>query len=391
MKASKLFFKIVNSKKGTYIMYIAIFLAIFLGNLKSFTGETKSLYYVEPTIAIIDEDKSQLSTNLKSYLESRYKTQEVEADEDKIKDKVFAKSIHYVIRMHEGFEESIKTDDQKYKGYSGSEASVNRLIEYDVQQYLTYYNLYEISLGGEIPEEKMDWVQGEIQNISSQEVDGKVLGSDENATNKLTTMYYFLSFLIYILIAIGFASVGVTIVLMERRSVKIRDLVSGYPAWMRSKSIFFSSLIWMSLIWLLMIIVGLTATGFEILQNSRALLMIVSSFVHVISITLIIILLANMIQSDRVMALASTLFSLIVAFSSGIFVPRELMIKELVLFSKIFPAHWDINNLQLLAFDTTLGQAEYRSFFVNLAIMLLMGVAAGILNLILNRSRERSE
>ena len=195
--------------------------------------------------------------------------------------------------------------------------------------------------------------------------------------------------MIYPLIALGFIIVGYTITKLERNDVKRRDIVSGYSEIKRSRDIFLSSFLAMTIIWVLLFIIGLFFTKIDLLSSTRAQLMILSSCIHTMALTCIIILLANCLRSQKAMSVLGTIVSLVIAFSVGIFVPREIVWKPLNDFSRISPAYWDVSNQILLGLSPNGIEISYQEVLQNISVMFLMGILAFVLTLILRKSREK--
>lgn len=391
MKVFQLFFKIVWSKKGFYLMYIGILVGFFYGIMSSFNKDQPAeVYIVEPTIGIVNQDEQNLSRDLVEYLSGKYKVREIPNSEEKIQDRLFDNNISYALILEKGFSESVRQNDPAhYRLYGGVEKNINDMLSQDINEYLYYTNLYSSLVQQPLSAADADWVKVQVSEVLDSEIKTSVAVAEEKDLNAYIVIHYFLLQVIFSLIAIGFISVGNSIVVMETPNLKLRDRVSGYPEWKRGSSMILAGFIWMTLIWLVLVMVGFGFSDFSIITKSRTLLMLLSSFAHLLTMTCFFVLFANLIPSSHAMTFLSTMLSLVVAFSCGIFVPRDLVADELQYVSQIFPAYWDVSNQMEITFRAKEGEIDMNFISRNILIMLAMGVGAFLLTILIRKIKQR--
>lgn len=391
MKVFKLYFKIIKSNLPALLMYLGIFLGIFATVMTSFDSTNQGIQYQEVDLAIVDYDQTKLSQALVDSLSRQNSVKPLEdLDQSTINQKLFSQELDYVLFIEEGLSADFLSGRTVAPVmYPGVNPGANAIIDQQINTLLYLVDAYRQAYGGEIPEDRMDWVLNEVQVLLSEEVEGALYQSPEQNRFNIITLHYFLIQMIYPLIALGFIIVGYTITKLERNDVKRRDIVSGYSEIKRSRDIFLSSFLAMTIIWVLLFIIGLFFTKIDLLSSTRAQLMILSSYIHTMALTCIIILLANCLRSQKAMSVLGTIVSLVIAFSVGIFVPREIVWKPLNDFSRISPAYWDVSNQILLGLSPNGIEISYQEVLQNISVMFLMGILAFVLTLILRKSREK--
>ena len=100
MTVFKNYFKIVKRHMGLIIMFSAIAIIISIANTNS--GNTVDTYVnVEPTVAVFNYDKSELSKNLVEYIEKNAKIVEIENNEKSMQDSLYSNKVDSVLIIPE--------------------------------------------------------------------------------------------------------------------------------------------------------------------------------------------------------------------------------------------------------------------------------------------------
>ncbi|MDD7732224.1 MAG: hypothetical protein PT957_00540, partial [Firmicutes bacterium] len=86
-----------------------------------------------------------------------------------------------------------------------------------------------------------------------------------------------------------------------------------------------------------------------------------------------------------------TIFTLLVAFASGVFIDRSFVDTRLHAMSSIFPTYWNIEAISDSVQSTRFGPDQVASFERSILVMVLMMAAYFVLTLILRRYRLRPQ
>lgn len=379
MKVFSLYQKIIRHNLAVILSYSLIFLVIFVtvaqAEMRKKAGGELDVY--EAKVQVIDHDQSPLSTHLSAYLKSQTRppVYEVEEDESKIQEALYANVVSYILVIPEGFQEKLKDTSEHYplQTYTTSNASVTRAVDMKITSYLTNWDHVAWTYGGEPQGEDLNQALAKLDDLVQVHTPIQIYQERQAENSKLNGLIAFVRFMDYVLIAVAFVIVGYPIVRLESQKVKERDLVSGASEVERSGQIFLASYVFLSLFWLILILISFGIIGFDLLRNSVALFLILSSFVHMLAITSMVLLLSHLFPSKNANSFLMTTMSLFLAFSSGVFVPAEFLWKPFHMVSSIFPTFWDVKNQEEIM-NLVAGERSLASYYQALWIMLGMAV-----------------
>lgn len=389
MKVFKHFLKLLYSYRSTLIPYLVIFLVIFASLIMSVSPDLEQLSLYEPKIVVFDHDDSALSRHLTRFLYSKNEKVEIEEDATVIGDAIFEDRISYAVSIPAGFEAAFGNsgnyaDLTTYTNYSDG---LNQLVDSQIESYLMTWDNFRIAYGGTVPAAEAEATLDLVDEIMSSEVEGTILSTENGGDVAIVATY--LRYLNYILLALGFMTVGRAITVVEEPTLKRRDLVSGYPGRKRTMWLFISAFIVMLLIWILMALVMMLLTGFSVIGETSVRWMLLSSLTHVLSISTLVLLLTHIFPSEGTTSFLGTIIALATAFATGIFIPREIIWQPLQTAFSFLPTYWDVSNQYILEEAAYTQTIDLTSVLQNIGIMLLMALVFFSLTLILRRVREK--
>ena len=389
MKVFSLYFKILRYNKAGILSYLLVFLLIFLLISSSVKQDLPSsrLHTVEPKIQVNDHDQTKLSQHFKAYLLKDTQAPENELPEDKevIKQALYSKALDYMLVIPEGFTDSLNEEGEYLDliTYPSSHGGVASSIEMKILSYVQNWDRIARTFGGnpqgadlvralELLDEVLA-VDVEIYTHAGQ--------TSEGESDQLIGLAYYLSFLTYIMTAVGFLIVGRAIVSLEDPMTRKRDIVSGFSEGRRTVQLFAASYLSVSLVWLIMIVVCFFMVGWNALSLEATPRMLLSSFLHMLAMVSLTLLLCHLFPTDSAVTFMSNLVSLFLAFSSGTFVPAEFLWEPFHKMSSLFPTFWDVQN-QTQVMHNILAGNKLASYYQSLAIMVGMGLVYFFLTLI---------
>lgn len=388
MRVFKLFLKLLYDFRRIILAYTLIFVGIFLALTLGSSPESEQLSLYDPLIAVFDHDNSPLSRHLKTYLLERNTEVEIVENEAAIEDAIFEDWLNYAVIIPDGFEDSFgKNGHYADLGvYASYDDGLNQLMDTQIEFYLSVWDSFRIAYGGSIPVSDAEFTLNQVDKIMLTEVKGSSLISESD--NQAVIVGNYFRFLNYILIALGFQTIGRGIAVIEQPHLKRRDLVSGYSEQKRSWGLLAAVFAVMLLLWAILALVLLLIAGLSAVGVKSVIWMGISSLTHVLSLSTLIMLLMQIFPSANAATFLGTLISLATAFGTGIFAPREIIWQPLQTFFSFLPTYWDVSN-QLILESTVSLSADLSMVWRNMAIMLLMGLFFFSLTLILRRIREK--
>lgn len=390
MKAFKLIFRILQFKRTRIITTVAMFFGIFL-LIAPPTSTNTEMEIVAMDVAIFDHDQSEVSKKLTSHLLNSNRHVDIEEEEDKIKDAIFEGWLDYAIIIPEGFQEALDQGQKSgLKTIVSADERISSIGDSQVQSFLTTYDAYRVSFGGEVQEENRDWILSEMDQVLANDVESKLIQEEGSEGGKQLESYRILmAFLIYPMISLAFTVGGEIITTMEEKKMKRRDVVSGFSEMKRELQVVLASFMLNILIWAIFLIPAFYFSGLTPWANKATQLMTLSSLVHVLATSALVLLLANIFPTTKAMNFFGTLFSVVISFATGVFVDRSLLWEPLLEVSRITPSYWDVSNLEYIFESSRLANYDLSPYYFNLLVMVLMTVAALLATVIWRRIRKQ--
>ena len=171
MSVFKTFFSITKSNMIAILVYLGVALAMCIGLSLSTGGNTYSFESVKVKVAVIDEDESEVSKALVSYLEEVEDLVEAPADNDSLQDALFFGEIQYLLTIPEGFEKAVEKDEDVKLNSTSSPNSYNgAFVDMKIEGFINAFRSYK-ALGIDNKEalsKAREWAKpGEIVIMSS--------------------------------------------------------------------------------------------------------------------------------------------------------------------------------------------------------------------------------
>ena len=107
MSVFKTFLAITKSNLVAILVYLGVALAMCIALSLSNSEAAYSFESVELNVAVVDNDGSEVSKALVSYLEETENMVEVPDDIDKLQDALFYEDIQYLLTIPEGFHQHL--------------------------------------------------------------------------------------------------------------------------------------------------------------------------------------------------------------------------------------------------------------------------------------------
>lgn len=391
MRAFKLYFKVMRSSIAAILTYLGIFVVIFNFIIQAqLPSEKEDLNIQEHKIAVFDADQSTVSKAFTAYLAEHAEIVELEDTEIAVNDALFDGDVYYVIRIPQGFGAQM-LDPERNNAELNARGSIYVHLSIASAQLVESYNrtfqVYKQVFGGSIPEGQLEETLDSIRTDLQVEVTTRAFQSGD--ASKLGLLGLSFNYTFYIIIALLSAVIGGTLISMENQAVKRRDLVSGIPERQRTFGIFLATLLFSVVLWILLIVILYSWLGFDLLNDNRSPWLIGVSFVHMVAILAIVNFIITLLRNKGSVSFFSTVFSLALSFTSGVFVPLEFIQTPVRKLASFTPTIWAVK-----ANDTIVNMPEqapdYSFVWQAMGIMFLMAAAFLCLTLVVRRSRQRS-
>lgn len=341
MQVFKTYFKLLNHYKGTIIMFFAVFLTVALvmtGNLSA-GGKEEEFEGTKLSIAVIDQDGTQLGTTLKKYFEDSHDLQDMEYDEDRILDELYWREVAYVLIIPKGYTESLLHDDtEKMELQCMKVPGLFKAVYFESELNLYISKLTGLLKSGYTLEEA-----GETMLSLKKETAKVTMASfvNENQNDACTV---FFGFVPYLFITLGISGVGIILLRFNEKEVKDRMECGAMPMKERvaglSAGIFAFGLILFATV---LAIAGILSKG-SIYTDVRFPYFLLNMFVMLLFGLSLGFLVGSVAKNNETVNGIVNVVSLALCFLGGVFVPMEFFSDAILKVARFIPTYWYMKN-----------------------------------------------
>ncbi len=185
---------------------------------------------------------------------------------------------------------------------------------------------------------------------------------------KLKELAIYYSFENYAFLSIFIFVIGTIMCVFNKETIKKRTFVSSMSPKKFSRQLFMGHICTTILIWFAFVLVSIIVYK-NLMFNLNALLMVINSFIFALCATSLAYLIGNLIKNQNVISGVQNTISLGLSFISGCFVPADILDKNILNFSKIFPSYWYISGNYQIADISEFNFESLKPIFQNYIII----------------------
>lgn len=367
MTVFKTFLKILNSCKGTVILYTVI-LVIFGGmNMKTSDNST-NFVASKPDVFIVNSDDSDLTDDLIKYIGKKSEIKDIENTKEAQNDALFYREVNYIIYIPENFGADLidgKNPEIEVKSTGDYQAYyAELLLERYVKTAINYIDVLKESSGDIDEAELIKKINSTVEKETQIEVTSKL------DTDKLGGATFYFNFMNYGLLAGAIFSICMVLASFREEKIRRRTIISSMKKEKHNSILLMGNIMFALVLWAAYTLVGFFMCGFDVLMSKQGLVYIINSFVFTISAVSFAFLLANLVSNKNALNGIVTVFSLGTSFLCGAFVPAEWLPDVVLKIAHIFPSYWYIQNNEAVK---TLEQWNFESIkplIINMVVML---------------------
>lgn len=383
MQAFRIYGKIMSKQLlGTLIMYICIFLAVAILQIKlSAPPELEAFEASKISVAVINYDNSELSENLEEFINSNTKAVDIGTTAEEIKDAIFHGCASYAIVIPDGFAERFAADDPlSLETYVYPNSTGGTYIEMMTNSYLSYAKMY-LDGTGSIDFEKLG---STMQTKAEVEIIGEV------QTDSSYSPVHFFNYLAYPLMALMLIAVPTSFIVFNKTDIKRRNLCSPINPNLFSLQLVLGAFIITVAVFIIFIIAAVCLDKDLVLSKTGALL-VLNAFIFTVVCMAIGFFVSSLVRSRQAITAVSNVVSLGVAFTGGIFVPLAFMQEGVKKIAVINPGFWFVRANEKIAAVTSLSLSGLKPAFGYMLIQLAFAAAFISLALVASKLKRQSD
>ena len=379
MTVFKTYFKIAKKHMGNFIMYTAIFLSITMFIAQNNMNSVESFAGTTVRVAIFDEDQSDLSKGLTTYLDMQHELVTIDKNLDAIRDALYIRKAEYVITIPQGFETAVLEGNsaKNLEVYKLPGSVTAQFVDLSIDTFLSTYKAY--LAGG------FTGVQAYEKTLQTIEAQSEVSFYNKESGNTLPAIHYFYIYIPYALISITILCIGPMLIGFQRTQIKDRVNCSKVSSFKKNMTLLSASSLYTLVIVLFYFIISLILYSSDVTADTillRLLNVVVQAFVC-LAFTFLFSLLTKKVA---LLSMFSNVFGLGSSFLCGIFVPREYLSDSVAAFGRFLPAYWYVNVENAVC---DLSEAAYSTITTGYLVQVLYGVAVLVIALVIGQYQRR--
>lgn len=375
MQVFKLFFRIIYKNKWSVIATLLIAFAMsfmFVQDSASSSIETKA------KVVIADQDQSEASKALTTYLKDKVELQDVkEAD---IEDAMYYRQVDYVLYIPKGYEASLDSQaviELEKKQLPDSSSA------YVVDSYVTNYTdtLYAHATYGN--SDIKDVIKATNEDMKEEIVYTGIQQKDDLPIN------FLFNFLNYSFFSGLIAAIGIVMIELNKTDIKRRLMISPIS----NKSYNFQIALATITLGAIFVVCS-TAYAYVVFGNAMKA---IGSYLYILNLACVVVpslalgyLLCVFVKKREVIGGMQNVISLFLAFVSGSFVQQSLLTDGVLTVAKFTPSYYFVRNNDLIFELTKMDSKQLTPIYQNMGITLLFGIVIFVVAFIIQKQKRKN-
>ncbi len=367
MQVYKCFLRILKKSRSQVILYLVIF--VTLSVILSTQGQESAEIQFEAEsykFSVFDEDDTGISKSIGSFLEKNNEKVEIEDTKETIQDELYNRNTNCVIRIPKGFSAAVEAGEaQQLLELTTIPGTVYRqMFSQSVEGYVRILNSY--MAGGFSEEEAIE----KAMAASEEEAEVEIIGRGGGMSH--TRIYYFFSFVPYIMLCLCVMSIAFILIVFRGREVQLRIDSSPYSRLRMNGELLAGCLTTGLVFYLIILLVVLVFNGTELFTVRGALFSINMLCFLLIALGLVFMI-SQLTKNKESLNMIANVLGLGFSFLGGVFVPLDLLGDGMIKLAHYIPSYWyvrAVNEIDHFSAGDSIGKlAEFWG------IQLLFGVA----------------
>lgn len=368
------------------LMYLGIFMAITVFYATTADSPSEKAFNMEKCkVAIIDNDNSSFSKGLNQLLEKNTRNIVLsERDKENLKDVLFFRIAECIYTVPHGFEDGIKSGSHmQLQTMTIPDSSVSAMVNQMVNKYITTVSMYTI-------DSKLDMDTAVKYALVDLEKEVKVnIENDTTLTSYDQSLIAYFNYLVYPLVAIMILTISTTMIKLNKRDLKRRNICSPMPMSKFNMELFLANICISIIIFILFVI--LTAVVFKsTMFTIKGMLLIINTLIFTICCLSMSFLIAE-VANEKTVSPISTIFSLMSSFIGGSFVPQSMLSSTVKSIGNFVPSFWYVKGNNLVSNVSTLNFQSLKPYMTSLLVQICFAVAFLAIALVIIKQKRTSE
>lgn len=368
------FLKSLKKSNWVTAMYVGIFLMLTLVSLSSLKKNVSDTFTISrPDVLVVNfSEGRKFDEALREQIESfgTFTTRDLSVAE--VKDLIVGTAYDIAVLIRPDAEERLLSGEAPvFEVFFQDTDPAGVLAGMNLNRYLSYLDAYR-KAHGEIDYSK-------VLKSSTEEIKVELL-NDDQAISKTLFFRFYIRFFHYIYISLALFVMAPTLMAMNTGHLKARRGVSSLRPLDYFLQISLAIFVVVICFLAFFVLLGLGIVGFDLDYHVVSLLLL-DLLVFSLALVAFTVFLSSLPISNVTISTVANVVSIVVAFTSGIFVPSEFLPDVINNLAKFFPAYYSV---RITAVDTL----TKNELLYNLGIQLLFAVVFALAAIYISRSRK---
>ena len=368
----KTFFKVLKEYKVSLIMYLSITIAVICILSSVGSGGNTAYSSISQGLVIVDNDRSEVSKGLISYLGNVNTILEGDYTSDQITDMLYYTRISNYLVIPEGFGAAFlegKTSNLKVESTKNAGARMGYSVETEMESYFRLTSGY--LKGGYSFAEADSFARESLANTD----DVQIVAENKVADEKVFVVFQYLP---YGILTLLLSAIFPVLLRFGSSLLSKRTSISSYPAFKKQAMLALASAATTGIFTVFLIIIASSLSGEAF--SERWWLIIIDVAVLAVTVAMTIVALSNFRIKPEAASGITNLVSLSFCFLGGIFVPLEYIGNTAKAIGQFLPTYWYSEAMQRIKNGSGIGD------IVNcLLIQLMFGIMILVIGLLVGK------
>lgn len=387
MPVFKICMKVFKKNLPIMMIYVGIFLAVsaLIANATRDANQ-KGFSQTRRPIAIFSNEESPIIDALKEELSKVALIKEIEDDQESIQDALYFREVYYILRIPDGFSESLMQGEVMQLEKTVIPNSVDNVyLDMQVNQFFKIAKLYAAGMDEISMEELADYVSRDMEKVASLS-----MKSEEGKEQDQSYANYFFNYLAYSLFSVLVLGISTIILVFNNIHIKRRNACSPISSGSRNFQFLMANTVFSMIVWVVMVTFCILF-DFENSQSMNTVFFIINSLIFTICAASISFLIGHFAKNQEAVSAITNVVALGPSFISGVFVPQAFLGPQVLKVASFTPTYWYVKANNVIAGLTRFDQDSLRELFQIMGVEIGFAVAFVALTLAVGKRKQYAE
>lgn len=373
--------KILKRNTGLFMLYIGIFFAMTAVMAKSLPDEESDEFRIKSVkVGIIDLDHSELSRGIKNYLEQTNKVCRIKNEKTEIQNRLFNRDIEYIVKIPENFQKNFEHEKMTLSVIKVPDSISGFYIDQKIDDFLNEVKVY-LSADYTVA----DALQA-VYDLPEEEKYINMLSTDEESLKVVHGFFQLAPFAMLNVICFGLGNVYAA---FSREDIKKRTAASSLSNTRKNAEILLASFFIGAAVFVLILFLGFIMIRDGLTGNHLSGYYMVNLFCCMLVSLALSYMISVLGKNAEVRSGLINSVTLGMSFLCGVFIPLDMIHKNVKKAAQFFPLYWYEKCNELLKGTEILSDKLRYQVIQSMVIQILFAMAMLTVAVTLSNKKRR--